>query len=157
LYVLGLASNISNTMSKILPSLSTSSVDYAAPPRQTIIDLPAELLQIIIDNVRRQPAHGFHWIHYGDLWSLYDASQKLRIHVIPSLFRETDIVFQRNLPIMLNLRRLPARTIYNIMLRHMSYIRKIYISQDCYTRDFFVFDLLGRIPKVDHCMYGEFL
>lgn len=75
--------------------------------------------------------------------------------MIRPLFQKTTISFQSNLPCMLNGRPLPARTILGILLRWISHVRWIYISKYSHTGGFCLFDILGRIPNLKTCMYGE--
>jgi hypothetical protein len=97
----------------------------------------------------------FQLISFDDLWSLYNSSQQLRAHVIRPLFRKPEIRFQSYLPSMFNGRRLPARTILDILLRWISHVRWIYISKYSHTGGLCLFDILGRIPNLKTRMHGE--
>lgn len=126
---------------------------------KTLTDLPAELLQLIFDHIRigLDAELQVPLICFTDLWSLYNASQQLRVRVIRLLFQETYIGFQNDRPSRLNGKLLPARTILDILLRWISYIRDIYIMNYTHTGAFCLFDLLGRIPQLKFCLYSNLL
>ncbi|QGA15966.1 hypothetical protein EYB26_003633 [Talaromyces marneffei] len=110
--------------------------------QRKLLDLPAEVLQLVFESELTK----------SDLWALYHTSQTLRVHAVRLLFRETFIKFQKNVPISLNFRRLPVRTIIDALLRELSHIRDLYLSTSSCTSPTSFLDLLGRIPNLKCCV-----
>jgi hypothetical protein len=65
------------------------------------------------------------------------------------------IGFQKDVPVSLNCRKLPIRTIFNILLRELSHIQDLYITPSSATSSLSLLDFMRRLPNLNCCVYGD--